>query len=183
MRPEDPFAVFITWTCYGTWVPGDPRGYVSETWRPNGKTEPKENIPQTPFRADDAYTRRVALNRQKHAMVLLTARQALVVAESLVDAADERQWRSVRGAIMRNHVHVVVMECPDNGPMVRRILKGVSQARLSQDAGHARRWWTHRGSNRYLHDDYPIEGAIKYTSEQHGMLVEIRNMDVFPKQK
>lgn len=25
---DDPLAYFITWTTYGTWLPGDPRGWV-----------------------------------------------------------------------------------------------------------------------------------------------------------
>jgi hypothetical protein len=24
---DDPIAFFITWTCYGTWIPGDERGW------------------------------------------------------------------------------------------------------------------------------------------------------------
>jgi hypothetical protein len=25
---SDPLAYFITWTCYGTWLPGDDRGWT-----------------------------------------------------------------------------------------------------------------------------------------------------------
>ena len=28
-----PFALHITWTCYGTWLPGDERGYVAGAFR------------------------------------------------------------------------------------------------------------------------------------------------------
>lgn len=27
---SEPLAYFITWTTYGTWLPGDPRGWVKE---------------------------------------------------------------------------------------------------------------------------------------------------------
>jgi len=55
--PDEPFALLITWTCYGTWLPGDRRGYGSNTRRKDGKYDPKQNIPGTSITADHALTR------------------------------------------------------------------------------------------------------------------------------
>ncbi len=76
---------------------------------------------------------------------------------------------------MSNHVHLVTVNVPDDGPGVRRIYKGVSQKKLTERANHgtSRRWWTAGGSDRYLHDDRSIEGAIQYVEQQHGALVRI----------
>ena len=42
----------LTWTTYGTWLPGDQRGFVSNV--PNGSgPEVRHNIPGTPYDADD----------------------------------------------------------------------------------------------------------------------------------
>jgi REP element-mobilizing transposase RayT len=176
--PDKPFALHITWTCYGTWLPGDRRGYVSNTLLPEGGFDPRHNTPGTPCTADDAYTRDRARALQKRATVLLSPEQALVVAEALVDAAHARGWRIVRGAVMANHVHVLVMDCPDDGQGVRRILKGCSQAKLSDHAGENRQWWTAKGSDRYKHDWPAIEAAEEYVARQPSILAEIVDMEV-----
>jgi hypothetical protein len=123
MTTEKPFALHITWTCYGTWLPGDERGYVSNTLRQPRGFLPKENIPGTPYTSDDPYTRSQAQSLQKGPTVFLNTEQAHIAALALVEAARKGCWRIARGALMRNHIHVVVMECPDDGPGVRRVLK------------------------------------------------------------
>jgi REP element-mobilizing transposase RayT len=173
MAPEKPFALFLTWTCYGTWMPGDRRGYVSNTRLPQSGYLRRVNTPGTPFTADDPVTLQRARALQKGETVWLTAAQAVCAAASFVGAATARGWRIVRGAVMANHVHLVVMNCPDDGPGVRRIFKGVSQAALSDAAGTNRRWWTGRGSDRYLHDHEAIEAAVRYVAGQAGKLAEI----------
>jgi len=40
--PDDPIAFFITWTCYGTWLPGDQRGW--HQWGKAGVQPPSELI-------------------------------------------------------------------------------------------------------------------------------------------
>jgi REP element-mobilizing transposase RayT len=178
MATDQPFALHETWTCYGTWLPGDERGYVSNTLLPTGGYVPKENTPGTPYTADDPTTRDRARSLQKGETVFLNHEQALIAARALVKAAQERNWRIVRAALMCNHIHVVVMDCPDDGPMVRRILKGTSQAALSKFTGRKQRWWTAGGSDRYKHDWQAIENAVNYVEQQPGKLVEIVDMQV-----
>ena len=196
MYESPSFALFLTWTCYGTWLPGDRRGYVSNTLLPDRGFRRKINRPGDPPAADDPYTRRMAQALQKGPTSWLDAELAMMAAESLVGAARTRAWRILRGAIMANHVHVVVTDCVDDGPGVRRILKGNSQAALCEhlrrshrrdepggsqsDGGSwlSRRWWTSGGSDRYLHDEPSIEAAVRYVAEQEGMLVEIVDMVV-----
>jgi REP element-mobilizing transposase RayT len=173
MPTDNPFALLLTWTCYGTWLPGDRRGYVSNTLRHGGGFVPKLNRPGMPYAVDDPYTRQRAAELQKGSTVCLAYDDARCAAESFVQASSERGWRVLRGAVMANHVHLVVAECPDDGPAVRRVLKGVSQAALSRRRGRPRRWWTHGGSDRYLHSERAILAACRYVAEQEGMLVGI----------
>ena len=173
MTNERPFALLITWTCYGTWLPGDRRGHVSNTLLPEGGFLPKENVPDTPYSQGDELTRQRARELQKGETIYLTAEQALVVAVSLCQAAQTRGWRILRAAVMANHVHVVVMDCPNDGPTVRRILKGTSQAALNDHKGHNQRWWTQGGSDRYKNDWPAIEAAVEYVAKQPGMLAFI----------
>lgn len=178
--PTKPFALLITWTCYGQWLPGDPRGYVSNTLTECGY-RPKRNIPGTPCDRVDRATLARALQLQKQPTARLSAETARAAAESLIDAAKDRRWRLLRAALMSNHVHVLVTDCPDDGPTVRRILKGVSQAALSQHFGRPRSWWTRGGSDRYKHGESAILTARRYVAQQDRVLAEIEdNVLVLP---
>jgi REP element-mobilizing transposase RayT len=181
MDDNEFFALHITWTCYGTWLPGDSRGHVSRPLTNTNVYLRKENIPGTPHSPADRRLERFAQGHQKGESVLLTPEQAVVVCQSLVKAAQQRGWRILRAAVMRNHVYVVICDCPEDGAAVRRILKGVSQADLSKHAGCSRRWWTAGGSDRYKNSDDAVLAAIQYDADQHGLLAEIVDMRVMAK--
>ena len=57
--------------------------------------------------------------------------------------------------------------------MVRRVLKGVTQTDLCRDRGEWKKWWTQRGSDRYLNGAEAIEAAIHYVAEQAYKLAEV----------
>ena len=111
MFTDDPFALFISWTCFGNWLPGDERGYVSNTQLPRGLWLPKENVPGTPYTKDDPLTRHQARVLMNQPPTRLTSSLALAVAESLVDAAQKRAWRIMRGAVV---LVVLRSECRDS---------------------------------------------------------------------
>jgi REP element-mobilizing transposase RayT len=174
---DDAFALHITWTTYGSRLPGDERGHVSNTLVPGEGYRPKENTPGTPVAAGDAITQQRARELQKWPTVYLTQSEALTAARALVEAARRRGWRIVRAAIMTDHAHVVIMDCPDDGSQVRRVLKGASQAFLSEKRGSPRTWWTTGGSDRYKHGTLAIETAIQYVADQENKLAEIVDME------
>ncbi|MEX1230369.1 MAG: hypothetical protein WEB58_09020 [Planctomycetaceae bacterium] len=178
---DDPVALFITWTTYGTWLPGDERGYVSNAILPQGGSLPKQNQFDTPYVVGDAHTHGRARDLQKSPAVWLTAAEALVVANSLVRVATERGWMILRAAVMSNHVHTVVIDCPLDGPAVRRVLKGNTQADLSNSVGENRRWWTRRGSDRRRCGERSIGETVRYVANQWGKMAEvIENVVVIP---
>jgi len=168
------FALLETWTCYGQWLPGDPRGYVSNTLTEEGYRT-KRNQPGTAYDRDERATHRRAKTLQKHPTTWLTAELAIVAAEGLIAAAVDREWIILRAAVMSNHVHVVVTGCPDDGSAVRRALKGVSQAALNAHVGKPCSWWTRGGSDRYLHGERAIAAAVNYVARQRGMLAAVVN--------
>lgn len=176
---DENFALLITWTCYGTWLPGDRRGYVSNTRHTDGTYKPKQNIPGTPITADHASTRQLSATKQKYATATLDLSHAAVAADGIVEACAKRNWNIERAAFMWNHAHVIVNNCPNDGPEVRRILKGVSQNALSKYDGKPRRWWTAGGSDRYLHGEQALIAAVRYVADQPGVLAEIVDMLVF----
>ncbi len=168
---DRPFALLLTWTFYDTWLPGDQRGYVANSRSQRGGFEPLHNVPGTAIDADHAESRDLARSLQKHSSVRLTQGEALLVADVFIAAAVKHNWQIVRGAVMANHVYLVVMESPDNGPEVRRVFKGVSQTRLRNQTGKSGRWWTQGGSDRYLHGDDAILAAVRYVKQQEYCLV------------
>jgi REP element-mobilizing transposase RayT len=175
---DNPFALLITWTCYGTWLPGDERGFVSNQRLAGGGVVKKINFPTVPPLRDDSYSRACAINLQKYETVRLDLSQANLVARSLITASHSRSWRILRASIMANHCHIVVVDCPDDGPTVRRVLKGITQRDLSRTASKARRWWTAGGSDRYLHGHESIGNAVNYVQGQKFKLAEIDDMQV-----
>jgi REP element-mobilizing transposase RayT len=173
MESNRPFALHITWTCYGTWLPGDKRGHVSNVLLPSGNFLSRENLPGTPYRMGDEFTHYRARGLRKGQVVQLTADQALIVANALCICTRARGWHILRAAIMANHVHVVVTNCPNDGPAIRRILKGNSQAALNDHVGRNQKWWTAGGSDRYKNDWPAIEAAVMYVANQAGKLAII----------
>jgi REP element-mobilizing transposase RayT len=166
-------ALLITWTCYGTWLPGDDRGSVSNKVNEYSAYERKQNqVGELPL-AGDERTRGFARSHQKWDTEELTVDDAACVAQSLCTLADERNWTIHRAAIMRHHVHAVVANCPDDGPMVRRVLKGVTQADVCRERGQSQKLWTQRGSDRYLNGAEAIEAAIQYVAEQAYKFAEV----------
>ena len=172
---ERPFALHTTWTTYGTWLPGDERGHVSHTLQATGDWDQRVNSVGAPPASGHERTRELARSLMKHDAVMLNLEQAMQVAIALVDAVAKRGWRIGRAAIMANHVHVVTFDTPPDGVAVRRILKGTTQAALTDRAGAPQRWWTAGGSDRYKNDDAAIENALRYVENQERILVAIRD--------
>lgn len=168
-----PFALHITWTTYGTWLPGDERGHVSNIILPTGGFIRADDTPGAPIPPGDEFTRNRARDLQKGDTVWLTSAQALCACEAIAAAAAKRNWKILRAAAMPNHLHNVVMSCPDDGPLVRRILKGVSQAALNDFAGRNQRWFTAGGSDRHKHGDEAVTNAVNYVARQAHQLARI----------
>jgi REP element-mobilizing transposase RayT len=175
---DQAFALHITCTCYGTWLPGDARGHVSRAFDPDRNFGPKQNVPGTLHAPANPKTFAYAKSLQKQPTVRLTDDLAIAACSSLVEAAAKRKWRILRAAVMANHVHCLIFDCPNDGSTVRRILKGISQSDLCKCSGELRRWWTAGGSDRYKNGDNAIEAAIQYIANQEYILAEIVDMQV-----
>ena len=173
MEFDDGFAWLVTWTTYGTWLPGDPRGNASPVLQANGTYEKRINTPGVEWAAGNERTRKRAGALQRFNTVRLDGEEAYVAAESIAEAAASRRWLVPRAAVMATHVHVVLRGGGADGSAVSRVLKGVSQAALSERWGGSRRWWTRGGSERGLRGAEAIAAAIQYVADQEGIFAEI----------
>jgi REP element-mobilizing transposase RayT len=138
----DPIAFFITWTTYGTWLPGDERGWVQ-------KGNP--NIQQPNFSIQQA-----ARAKMTGEPVALSPAMRSVVDQVIVDHVRIRGWLLHARNVRSNHIHVVVSANCDP-EKVREQLKAWGSRRLSEFAGFVgrgkngqKRWWTEGGDIEWI---------------------------------
>ena len=116
MHADDRRFWLLTWTTYGTWLPGDERGFVSSVPQPEG-SQRRHNIVGTPYDRHKPSLTRAAQRQQKHTSVLLTQAQAMPLLDQFRETAKHRRWRLHAVAVMANHVHLVVEVAGDLPPM------------------------------------------------------------------
>jgi hypothetical protein len=89
----------LTSTTYGTRLPGDERGFVSNV-RVDDGAEVRHNIPGTPADADMPGLRNAALEQMKGPPIYLTLDQARAVVPQFQETATFRQWELCAVAVM-----------------------------------------------------------------------------------
>ncbi len=153
-----PIAFFITWTCYGTWLPGDERGW-------------------TKWHAGDRDAQPLLANWCKEQMnerpVELNAEQRQLVENVIREHCTKREWTLHAVNCRSNHCHVVVSAPNYDGETVRDQLKSWGTRRLKQqereqgvnESELREQWWTRKGSVRWLDDEDSLEAAILYTRD------------------
>jgi REP element-mobilizing transposase RayT len=149
-------AYFLTWTTYGTWLPGDARGWV-DRHRTHGE------IVECPDPDREATARQI----MKHEPVILDANLREVARHSLLDTATHYGWSVHALEVRSNHVHVVVTAGDKTPGEVTRLFKRYASCALSQSSpNHDGRWWTRQGSKRILNNDESFYAAIRYVENQ-----------------
>jgi hypothetical protein len=154
----EPLAYFLTWTTYGTWLPGDERGWVE---RP-GQFQP-------PNPALEAAARSLL----KEPPCVLAPQQRRLVEETIAKHCAIRGWHLHVVNCRTNHVHVVVTA---NAPpkVVRDQFKAWCTRRLKEQQRAANadpsqpvrlHWWTEGGSERWLNDQQSLLERIEYVRD------------------
>lgn len=149
----EPLAYFLTWTTYGTWLPGDERGWVR---RPGN------------FESPIAGLRRHARQQQTETELTLAPDQRLIVERTIAEHCGIRGWHLWTVRARTNHVHVVVTAKDIPPDFVMEQFKAWSTRRLKEhgkDDAVRRKWWTERGSRRVLNDEASLEQAIIYVRD------------------
>lgn len=156
---EEPLAYFMTWTTYGSWLPGDERGWVDK---------PGE------FRPPDAERDSAARQRMTEPALMLDVEQRRIVEDTIAEQCRIRGWQLHAVDARTQHVHVVV-SAPGRTPddvmdqfkaWCTRRLKERERALRSKTV--RQNWWTQRGSKRWLNDTDSLESAVRYVVEEQG---------------
>ncbi len=163
----------LTWTTYGTWLPGDDRGFVSNVREGDGP-EVRHN---TPGATPEAKVRGLVIDSRERMLgptVYLNAAQAGVVLEQLHETARYRGWELAAVAVMANHLHLVVGVPGDPEPdTLLRDFKSYASRRLNAVVAKpaSGTWWTQSGSRRKLPNDTAVQAAVEYVKRQHSPLL------------
>ncbi len=136
---QEPLAYYLTWTTYGTWLPGDERGWVAK---------PGE------FRAPDPKREEAARKLMTESALTLDVEQRCIVEDTIADHCRIRGWHLHARNCRTQHVHVVVT-APGVHPKVvmdqfkawcTRRLKELERSRCPHDGVIRQSWWTQGGS-------------------------------------
>jgi len=154
---EFPMAYFITWTTYGTWLPGDERG-----WLKKGSAV---------IQAPDPALHSAAHFAMAEEPVILTQEQRALVDAVIVKHCEIRDWTLHTRNVRTNHIHVVVSAAA-TGEEVRAQLKAWCSRRLSELAGLSGkgrngvcRWFTEKGDIRWIDGEEHLRNVVRYAKE------------------
>jgi REP element-mobilizing transposase RayT len=171
-------AWLLTSTTYGTWLPGDARGFVGRVTdvragdgTPTARVEHDEF--GTEYDRDIRGLRESARDHMTGEPVWLTVEQAAVVAADIRSSAAFRQWELTTVAVMANHFHVVIRApAAVLTDKIFQVLKSYSSRALNKrwPKPASGTWWTASGSRRPLKDDHAVEFATRYVLNQHAPL-------------
>ena len=160
---DSPLAYFLTWATYGTWLPGDKRGWVDyrHGWQ---MPDPIKHLEAAVRMTADA--------------CILDELQRYAVHEQVVETCSHKGWILHAVNCRTNHLHIVVT-APVSPKIARAQLKAWCTRKLkslqrSPAFGVSIRdeWWAERGCQRYINDQAGLEAVIRYVLEWQDRPVE-----------
>jgi len=155
----DPLAFFLTWTAYGSWLPGDDRGWVDGRGRAHGP-EPLQYA--------------LALRRMAEEAVSFDRPQRVAVEEAIAAHCRVRGWHLHAVECRSQHVHVVVTAVGRAPGDVMKQFKSWATRALKAIAGSRGlprriRWWTEGGSLRRIFCEGDLASVVAYVTECQGV--------------
>jgi REP element-mobilizing transposase RayT len=158
MRNEDPIAFFLTWSTYGTWLPGDARGWVEY---------------RHGFRLPDPMLELESRARMTEDACRLAVHQRDRIQKQIAETCKHKQWLLHAVNCRTNHVHVVLSSLA-HPKTIREQLKAWCTRRLNEQQAEAgipeaewrSNWWAGRGSIRWIFRDSDLAAAIDYVLNQ-----------------
>ena len=151
-----PLGYHLTFHPYGTWLPGDDRGWTA---RPGGPVLLDRYPPLA------AYAR----ERLVGPPVFFDDHQRSVITKTIVEVCSHRGWLLHALVVHPDHIHVVVTaDVPPEWAM--NALKCWSTRRLRESGAIEAlpKIWARHGSTRHLDDERRVGVAIEYVVQQGG---------------
>jgi REP element-mobilizing transposase RayT len=153
---SDPLAFFLTWTAYGSWLPGDDRGWV------DGRGG---------FHTAEPLRKAVALRQMAEDAITFDVAQRVAVEAAVAAHCRVRGWHLHAVQCRSQHVHVVVTAVERAPDDVMKQLKSWGTRVLKGLAGSPSRirWWTEGGSQRRIFHEGDLASVVAYVKECQGV--------------
>lgn len=164
---------FLTWTTYGSWLPGDRRGFVGRVLDESGEFINRNELGTPPAFPNEALLES-SRNLLKSPPVSLNNLQARELLEQFQETSRIRGWLAIAIGIMRTHIHVVIGVPGDPKPeTILGNFKAYGSRRLNKKwpKPASDTWWTTRGSTRKLSNHQSIEAVVNYIVRQPNPLL------------
>jgi len=144
-------AYFITWNTYGTWIPGDARG-----WRKRVQGEMLSRPLLETWCKD----------RLIHAPVILQPHDRQTVQDACREHCTRRDWKLLAVNARTNHVHLVVSAF-EKLVTVRDQLKAncTRRLRIQEKPLSVAKTWSTGGDCEVIDNDDDLETVIRYVLE------------------
>lgn len=147
----------LTSTTYGTWLPGDERGFVGtvKDYRPEDEdkkqqgTRVRHNLQETNYDQDAPGLRRSANAMLKCDPIYVNQTQAESILAQFLETCNYRHWPLLVASIMRNHFHAVIAAPIE---VASEIILGDLMSYASRSLNRkwskplSGTWWTESGS-------------------------------------
>jgi len=140
----------LTWTTYGSWLPGDKRGYVQDGQILPGNVRTLERNKQ----------------RQRSTTVRLSTREKQIVHRVILTEAQKLVHQIEVCAVFSNHVHLVARPHSESIEEVVGRYKSVTTRALWQH-GRKGRIWTKGYDKRFCFTEGNLTARIKYVNKHN----------------
>jgi REP element-mobilizing transposase RayT len=147
----EPLAYFLRWTTYGTWLPGDDRG-----WRRKGEPEVQ---PANPFLVE------MARSRMKEKEFTLSDEHQRLVKRTIQRHCELRRWTLHAVNARTNHIHVVVTAAGYRPETVRDQFKAWCTRALKEAGAVRNRFKTEGGRCDWINAEAGLESVATYVRE------------------
>lgn len=135
----------LTWTTYGSWLPGDKRGYVKD-----GQTLPAN--PQI---------LKASKKRQKSSTVKLNIKERKLVQKTIFEEAERIGHQILALTVRSNHVHLVLLPHSESIEDAVGRYKSITTRALWKH-GRKGRIWTKGYDKRFCFSKTELAARIKY---------------------
>lgn len=155
----------VTISTYGSWLPGDERGFRTLHHRLHVEGDYKAPPPAEEFETIRDHARRV----MKHPRRLLSKPERAIIGQAILEKFETTDAFVLCLAVATTHVHILVKMRPDDTRSILGLVKGNAYHQMHL-AGHPEKLWAKRFLPRPITGLRHLRAAYKYIlrHEQEG---------------
>ncbi len=171
LDPDSRRTWFLTWTTYGSWLPGDDRGFTGAIRDASGRKVSTRSSEIAAHRSNPALFNKARALQQSD-VILLSSTHAKIIAADVQRSCEYLGWHLSGLAVMATHLHVLVTVSGDPEPdsIVRDLKAYASRALNREFPKPAQGWWTRGASKRVLKTEKEVLAKVQYIRDQPGQL-------------